>query len=217
MQAQDDLTKACTQLTQQQLQAVLLEMTGDLAKAYVLQKRLPCWMIDAPKGLLEALEKDAVRVEEARAAVEGRLRRLRSLDEFCSGHLRAYCQKKWQVTVDPKKDLFVYATYEYQKAVFPLEYERSIKLERQSLLHMALQNFSEDEARAEHYSEETRLQAGSAPMQLSRSLRMSLPRGAGSWMLAGCINSTSLKYSIWILARLMMSLTSTGRRLILVG
>ncbi|CAM3112583.1 Leucine rich repeat-containing protein [Pseudomonas gessardii] len=163
MQAQDDLAKACTQLTQQQLQAALLEMTGDLAKADVLQKRLPGWMIDAPKGLLEALEKDAARVEEARAAVEGRLRRLRSLDEFCSGHLRAYCQKKWQVTVDPTKDLFVYATYEHQKAVLPLEYERSIKLERQSLLHVALQNFSENEARAEHYSEQSGLQAGSAP------------------------------------------------------
>lgn len=163
MQAQDDLTKTCTQLTQQQLQAALLEMTGDLAKADVLQKRLPGWMINAPKGLLEALEKDAERVEEARTAVDGRLRRLRSLDEFCSGHLKAYCQKKWQVTVDPKKDLFVYATYEYQKAVLPLEYERSLKLERQSLLHMALQNFSEEEARAGHYSEESGLQAGSAP------------------------------------------------------
>jgi len=163
MQTQDDLTKACTQLTQRQLQAALLEMTGDLAKADVLQKRLPGWMINAPKGLLEALEKDAVRVEDARVAVEGRLRRLQSLDEFCSEHLKAYCQRQWQVTVDPKKDLFVRAIDEYQKAVLPLEYERTVKLERQSLLHMALQNFSEEEEQAGHFPEESRLQSGSAP------------------------------------------------------
>ncbi len=162
MQAQDDLTKTCTQLTQQQLQAALLEMTGDLAKAEVLQKRLPGWMINAPKGVLEALEKDASRVEDARIAVEGHLRRLRSLDEFCSEHLQAYCRRQWQVTVDPKKDLFVRAIYEFQKDVLPLEYVRTIKLERQSLLHMALQNFSEDEERAERYPGESRLQSGSA-------------------------------------------------------
>ncbi|QLG92186.1 hypothetical protein HZF02_09510 [Pseudomonas yamanorum] len=161
MQAQDDLTKTCTQLTQRQLQAALLEMTGDLAKADVLQKRLPGWMINAPPGLLEALERDASRVEDARAAVEGRLRRLRSLDEFCSEHLKAYCQKQWQVTVDPKKDFFVRAVYEYQKELAPLNYVRVATLEQQSLLHMALQNFSEDEERAERFPLGSLLRSGS--------------------------------------------------------
>ena len=36
MSVQDDLTHTFTQLTQHQLQAALLEMTGDLAKAEVL-------------------------------------------------------------------------------------------------------------------------------------------------------------------------------------
>lgn len=161
MQAQDDLTKTCTQLTQRQLQAALLEMTGDLAKADVLQKRLPGWMINAPPGLLEALERDASRVEDARAAVEGRLRRLRSLDEFCSDHLKAYCQKQWQVTVDPQKDLFVRAVYEYQKELAPLNYVRVATLEQQSLLHMALQNFSENEERAERFPLGSLLRSGS--------------------------------------------------------
>lgn len=163
MQAQDDLTKICTQLTQQQLQAALLEVTGDLAKADVLQKRLPGWMINAPKGLLEALERDASRAEDARVAVEGRLRRLRALDEFCSAYLKAYCQKQWKVTVEPEKDLFVRAVYEYQKGVLPLDYVRIITFERESLLHMALQNFSEDEEQAGHFPEASRLQSGSSP------------------------------------------------------
>ena len=46
MPDQDDLTKTCTQLTQRQLQAALLEITSDLPKAEVLQKRLPGWMIN---------------------------------------------------------------------------------------------------------------------------------------------------------------------------
>jgi len=162
MQVQNGLTHTLTQLTQQQLQAALLDMTGDLAKAEVLQKRLPGWMINAPPGVLEALENDASRVEEARAAVEVRLKPLRSLDEFGSQQLKAYCQAQWQVTVDPKKDLFVRATYAYEKDVLPLAYVRTVTLQQQSLLHMALQNFSADEERAERYSGESRLQSGSA-------------------------------------------------------
>lgn len=134
MPDQDDLTKTCTQLTQRQLQAALLEITSDLPKAEVLQKRLPGWMINAPKGVLEALERDAAQIDEARAAVAGRLLPLRSLDEFCSAQLKAYCQKHWQVTIEPQKDLFVRAFYEYQKEVLPLDYVRTIKLEQQTLL-----------------------------------------------------------------------------------
>lgn len=161
MPDQDDLTKTCTQLTQRQLQAALLEITHDLSKAEVLQKRLPGWMLNAPKGVLEALEREAAQLDEARAAVAGRLRPLRSLDEFCSAQLKAYCQRQWQVTVEPHKDLFVRAFYEYQKGVLPLEYVRSVKLEQQTLLHMALQNFTEAEAQEAHFAPPSRLQSGS--------------------------------------------------------
>ncbi|SEN05196.1 Leucine rich repeat-containing protein [Pseudomonas sp. ok272] len=163
MPTQDDLTHALTQLTQQQLQAALLDMTGDLAKAQVLQKRLPGWMVNAPPGVLEALETDASQVEEARDAVAGRLRRLRSLDEFCSAHLKAYCQARWQVSVDPEKDLFVRAYYEYEKDVLPLQYSRVIKREKHSVLHMALQNFTEDETRVDRYPPESVLQSAAVP------------------------------------------------------
>lgn len=161
MPDQDDLTKTCTQLTQRQLQAALLEITHDLSKAEVLQKRLPGWMLNAPKGVLEALEREAAQLDEARAAVAGRLRPLRSLDEFCSAQLKAYCQRQWQVTVEPHKDLFVRAFYEYQKGVLPLEYVRSVKLEQQTLLHMALQNFTEEQAQEAHFAPPSRLQSGS--------------------------------------------------------
>lgn len=161
MPDQDDLTKTCTQLTQRQLQAALLEITRDLPKAEVLQKRLPGWMLNAPKGVLEALEREAAQLDDARAAVAGRLRPLRSLDEFCSAQLKAYCQRQWQVTVEPQKDLFVRAFYEYQKDVLPLEYVRSVKLEQQTLLHMALQNFTEEEAQEAHFAPQSRLQSGS--------------------------------------------------------
>lgn len=161
MPDQDDLTKTCTQLTQRQLQAALLEITRDLSKAEVLQKRLPGWMLNAPKGVLEALEREAAQLDEARAAVAGRLRPLRSLDEFCGAQLKAYCQRQWQVTVEPHKDLFVRAFYEYQKDVLPLEYVRSVKLEQQTLLHMALQNFTEEQAQEAHFAPPSRLQSGS--------------------------------------------------------
>ncbi|MBT2374850.1 NEL-type E3 ubiquitin ligase domain-containing protein [Pseudomonas fluorescens] len=162
MQVQDDLTQTFNQLTQQQLQAALLAMTGDLAKADVLKKRLPGWMINAPQGSLEALERDAWRVEDARATVTERLKQLRPLDEFCSEQLKAYCQERWQVTVDPEKDLFILGIYEFEREIGPLIYLRTVTLKQQSLLHMALQNFSEDEERADHYAPGSMLQSGSA-------------------------------------------------------
>ena len=64
--------------------------------------------------------------------------------------------------MEPKKDLFVRAVYAYETDVLPLEYVRSVTLEQQSLLHMALQNFSADEARAQHYPGESRLQSAGA-------------------------------------------------------
>ncbi|NMX66819.1 hypothetical protein HBO15_05605 [Pseudomonas sp. WS 5111] len=177
MQAQADLTHTFTQLTRQQLQAALLEMTGDLAKAQVLQQRLPGWMINSPPGLLEALERDAAYVEEAKAGVTQHLQALRSLDEFCSEQLQAYGQAQWQVTLEPKKDLFIRAFYEYQADVLPREYERTVRLEKQSLLHRAMQNFSADEALAERYPVESRLQAqdrsviGVAPHEFAEGCR----------------------------------------------
>lgn len=69
MRTQDDLNNKLNQLTQSQLQAALLEMTGDLDKAQVLQKKLPGWMVNAPPGVLDALTRDAVRVAEAQAAL----------------------------------------------------------------------------------------------------------------------------------------------------
>ncbi|XVO85719.1 NEL-type E3 ubiquitin ligase domain-containing protein [Pseudomonas palleroniana] len=166
MQAPDDLTKLCTQFTQRHLQAALLEMTGDLDKAYVLQKRLPGWMINAPRGLLEALEGDASRVEDAKAAVAGHMKPLQALDQFCIERLKAYCLTRWQVTVDPGKDLFVRVTYEYQKEHAPLNYVRTSKVQSQSLLHVAMQNFSEDEERAERFASGSLLQSESGSSAL---------------------------------------------------
>lgn len=103
MRTQDDLNNKLNQLTQSQLQAALLEMTGDLDKAQVLQKKLPGWMVNAPPGVLDALTRDAVRVAEAQAVVTECMKPLRGLDEFCNERLKDYCLTRWQLSVEPKR------------------------------------------------------------------------------------------------------------------
>lgn len=166
MRTQDDLNNKLSQLTQSQLQAALLEMTGDLDKAQVLQKQLPGWMVNAPPGVLDALTKDALQVADAQAAVAERLKPLQALDEFCSERLKQYCSTRWQRVVDPKKDLFIRAVNEYEKEVLPLKYVKTVRLVQDSLLHVAMQNFSEDEARAQHFPVGSLLQSGSADREV---------------------------------------------------
>lgn len=162
MRPQDDLNSKLNQLTQRQLQSALLEMTGDLDKAQVLQKQLPGWMVNAPPGVLDALTRDAARVADAQAVVAEQLKPLQALDEFCSERLKAYCQTRWQLTVEPKKDLLVRAVNEYEKEVLPLKYVKTVRLVQDSLLHVAMQNFSEDEVRAQHFPTGSLLRLGAA-------------------------------------------------------
>lgn len=161
MPAQDDLTRTVNQLTQSQLEAALLGMTDDLDKAQVLQQKLPGWMINASHGVLEALEDDAQHVEEQRHVVAGHLQSLASLDSFCEEHLKAYCTTQWQLAVQPKKDLFVRAVHTFVTLQLPLEYVRTVSLQSQSLLQVAMQNFCAEEEDARHYPEGSRLQSGS--------------------------------------------------------
>lgn len=162
MRTQDDLNNKLNQLTQSQLQAALLEMTGDLDKAQVLQKKLPGWMVNAPPGVLDALTRDAVRVAEAQAVVTECMKPLRGLDEFCNERLKDYCLTRWQLSVEPKKDVFIRAVNEYEKELLPLKYVKTVRLVQDSLLHVAMQNFSADEARAEYFPAGSLLQSGSA-------------------------------------------------------
>ncbi len=166
MRPQDDLNSKLNQLTQRQLQAALLDMTGDLDKAQVLQKALPGWMVNAPPGVLDALTRDAVAVVSAQTTVAERLKPLQPLDEFCNERLKDYCQTRWQLSVEPKKDLFVRAVNEYEKEVLPLKYVKTVRLVQHSLLHVAMQNFSEDEVRAQHYPAGSLLQSGAATREV---------------------------------------------------
>ncbi|MFL1542453.1 NEL-type E3 ubiquitin ligase domain-containing protein [Pseudomonas sp. O39] len=161
MRTQDDLNNKLNQLTQSQLQAALLEMTGDLDKAQVLQKKLPGWMVNAPPGVLDALTRDAARVADAQATAAECLKPLQALDEFCNERLKDYCLTRWQLTVEPKKDLFIRAVNEYEKEVLPLKYVKTVRLVQDSLLQVAMQNFSEDEARAQYFPAGSLLQSGS--------------------------------------------------------
>ncbi|WP_421557958.1 NEL-type E3 ubiquitin ligase domain-containing protein [Pseudomonas canadensis] len=157
MSAQDDLTHVFTQLTQQQLQSALLEMTADLDKAQVLQKKMPGWMINAPDSVLAALERDAALVEVPKAEFARLLARLQPLDAFCEAHLTAYCKTNWNITVRPKKDTFIVAIPNYHTEQMPLGYVKTFTLEHQSLLQRAMQNFSLSEARVGNFSPESML------------------------------------------------------------
>jgi hypothetical protein len=185
MRPQDDLNSKLNQLTQRQLQAALLEMTGDLDKAQVLQKQLPGWMVNAPPGVLDALTRDAAQVADDQAAVAERLKPLQALDEFCNEQLKAYCQTRWQLTVEPKKDLLVRAVNEYEKELLPLNYVKTVRLVQDSLLHVAMQNFAEDEVRAQYFPTGSQLRTGSAAREVIGITPLEFAQGCRALDLGG--------------------------------
>ncbi|WP_340146321.1 hypothetical protein [Pseudomonas poae] len=74
-----DLIEVVVPLTETQLQAGLLDLSGDLDKAAVLRTQLPPWMVTADADVLAALEQAHRASERPRARLNALLERLRPL------------------------------------------------------------------------------------------------------------------------------------------
>ncbi|PRA31419.1 NEL-type E3 ubiquitin ligase domain-containing protein [Pseudomonas poae] len=137
------LTQATAPLTQDQVQAALLDITGDLDKALVLEKTIPVWLLKAQPEFLRAIE-DAYRdSQRPRERVARLLKQLQPIDEFCRQLLKAFLMSKGLGFLDVDHDLLEIPRRTLSGVSPDLggRLLEDVRLEKQSLLQAAMQNF----------------------------------------------------------------------------
>lgn len=131
----------------QRLEA-LLEHTGDLDKAHVLQASIPQWLATADLNGVQALTAAFEQSFVAQGKVKEALKKLKPLDAFCQEQLTEFLKGKWTIDFDVGRDMLDITRKTYSSTgVLPVigSTENVITTSR-SLLQAAMENFTADEA-----------------------------------------------------------------------
>lgn len=91
-------------MTLAQLLEALLEHTGDLDKALVLQASVPQWLATADLNGVQALKAGFEQSFAAQGKVTEALKKLKPLDEFCKEQLTGFLKGKWTIDFDVERD-----------------------------------------------------------------------------------------------------------------
>ncbi|RMT85184.1 hypothetical protein ALP39_01626 [Pseudomonas marginalis pv. marginalis] len=148
MTEQHPLADVTQPLTQDQLLGALLDITGDLDKAKVLQETLPAWLFKAKPDILNALEEAYRASQQPRERAARLLKRVNPLDEFCRERLEAFLTTKGFDFLDVDRDTLEIPRRSLS-GVSPALGGMVIEtrgLEKHSLLQAAMQNFSSERA-----------------------------------------------------------------------
>ncbi|NWC29622.1 hypothetical protein HYE76_24525 [Pseudomonas tolaasii] len=143
-----ELHEVAHPVTQAELNAGLLEMTGDLGKARVLQSTLPHWLLEARRNTLRAIEQTHRDSQQTRERAQQLLGRLQSLDTFCIEQLQAFLIAKGVTGVDVQRDLLELPKRSLSGVGPDLggALQTTVTVETLSLVQAAMRNFSEDQA-----------------------------------------------------------------------
>lgn len=141
---------AAVPMTPAQRLEALLEHTGDLDKAEVLQASIPPWLATADLTVVQALKTAFEQSFLTQAKVKTALEKLKPLDEFCKEQLTSFLKGKWTIDFDVERDTLDITKKTYTSTgvlpVFGSPYEE-ITTSR-SLLHAAMENFTLGEAKS---------------------------------------------------------------------
>lgn len=130
--------------------AALLQLTGDLEKAYVLHKKIPRWMFKATPQVLAQMQDNLKSAGPYEDKVRRIFSRLESLDRFCIETLTAALLTEYGVELDVTQDeLWTNSPQVTLDIVLPQpQHHITYTLRKQTLLDAAMSNFTEDETRA---------------------------------------------------------------------
>ncbi len=141
-----DSSHAVTPVSEEDVTAALLELTGDLDIALVLQQKLPAWWKDADAATLQALQQAHEQSERPREQAARLLGRVKPLKQFCAEKLKAFLSAKGHASLNVELDMLEVPRRTFtMTSVFGPTYDQ-IKIEKHSLLQAAMQNFSQDGA-----------------------------------------------------------------------
>ncbi|MGJ7514065.1 NEL-type E3 ubiquitin ligase domain-containing protein [Pseudomonas baetica] len=139
---------AAVSMTPAQRLEALLEHTGDLDKAQVLQTSVPDWLADADLKVIQALRAAFEQSSVTQGKVATALEKLEPLDEFCKGQLTSYLKDKWTIDFDVERDTLDIAKKTYTSiGIAPVGYQSGESTASRSLLHAAMENFTAEEAK----------------------------------------------------------------------
>ncbi|MCU0071509.1 hypothetical protein N8H71_07905 [Pseudomonas koreensis] len=141
-------TTSSNPLKPKQVLAYLLEATGDLETARVLQKNLPPRLLNSSATTLAALDQTARELHVIQAKVEVDLSQLSPLHNFCFVKLNNAVALRWPGDIDVEKDFLELpgADCGCEPATPPGGGPPVIGPARLTLLEAAMQNFTADEA-----------------------------------------------------------------------
>ncbi|MVV50385.1 hypothetical protein EJA72_19410 [Pseudomonas sp. PB120] len=142
-------------MTSAQRLEALLEHTGDLDKAQVLQASIAPWLATADLNTVQALKAAFDQSFVTHGKVTEVLKKLKPLDEFCKEQLTVFLKGKW--TVDVERDTLDITTTQYTStgALPAFGYPDLKTTTSRSLLQAAMENFTAKEASDGGFSAES--------------------------------------------------------------
>jgi hypothetical protein len=152
-------------LTPEQTLRALLEITGDLDAARILQQRLPAGLLKASSSTLAALDTSARALHASQAKVASDLQRLRPLKTFCIDELSRALRARWPAQFDVEHDHLELPGADCGctpgtpgKGAAP-----SVAPATRTLLEAAMQNFSADETTLDGFPAGSVIRVASTP------------------------------------------------------
>lgn len=145
--------------------STLLDATGDLDTAEALQKSLPAYLLKASPATLAVLDQVSRDLFTLQETVEKNLAALKPLPAFCIDTLTEALSRKWPAVFDVEQDLLSVPgsdcgcepTSVNQDGIEIVEHAT------QTLLQAAMQNFSEDEEKADAFPDGSQVRIKSTP------------------------------------------------------
>jgi len=128
-------------LTQDDMSAALLDITGDWDKAQVLQNKLPDWFKGADVATRHALLEAQEAGKRPREQAAGLLARIKPLKQFCAEKLKAFLATKGHGVLDVEHTMLEVHHWIIRIEVPTAPVRTKVKVERHSLLQAAMQNF----------------------------------------------------------------------------
>ncbi|WP_300635122.1 NEL-type E3 ubiquitin ligase domain-containing protein [Pseudomonas sp.] len=141
------ITPAVKSPSSREMLALLLEATGDLDKAEVLNEKLPPWALRASPELIKSFAAAADEALLLEGSVQAYLSDLKDVEGFCREQLRKALAAEFGEGLDVDKDLFWMPQFDRIEIGPPLyrTFSGPARWVSHSLLHAAMQNFTEAE------------------------------------------------------------------------
>lgn len=145
----------------------LLEHTADLDKAQTLHRAIPAWLAYADLGVMQALKAAFAQSELLHPKAAKALCKLKPLDLFCREHLTRFLKEKWSVTVDVDRDTLEIVKRSLAITTVPgiIGLDGIVTTTSRTLLHAAMENFTEDQARSGGFSDSSSIKLNSKAQQ----------------------------------------------------